>query len=47
MRKAIKFSPEVRERAVRLLQEHRSKYPPPRKVTWQDDATMLAWVSSL
>lgn len=27
MRKSNKFSPEVRERAVRLVQEHRGQYP--------------------
>jgi transposase len=27
MRKSIKFSPEVRERAVRMVQEHRGEYP--------------------
>lgn len=27
MKKSNKFSPEVRERAVRLVQEHRWKYP--------------------
>ena len=27
MNKANKYSPEVRERAVRLVQEHRSEYP--------------------
>ena len=27
MNKSNKFSPEVRERAVRMLQEHRSEYP--------------------
>jgi transposase-like protein len=27
MNKSNKFSPEVRERAVRLLQEHREEYP--------------------
>ena len=27
MTKANKFSPEVRERAVRLVQEHRGEYP--------------------
>ncbi len=27
MNKSNKFSPEVRERAVRLLQEHRGEYP--------------------
>lgn len=27
MKKSTKFSPEVRERAVRLVQEHRSEYP--------------------
>ncbi len=27
MNKSNKFSPEVRERAVRLVQEHRSEYP--------------------
>jgi transposase len=27
MRKSTKFSPEVRERAVRLVQEHRGEYP--------------------
>jgi transposase-like protein len=27
MNKTNKFSPEVRERAVRLVQEHRSEYP--------------------
>ena len=27
MKKSNKFSPEVRERAVRLVQEHRSDYP--------------------
>ncbi|MDZ4099916.1 MAG: hypothetical protein U1E13_14650 [Methylophilaceae bacterium] len=26
-KKSNKFSPEVRERAVRMLQEHRSEYP--------------------
>lgn len=26
MRKSIKFSPEVRERAVRMVQEHRGEY---------------------
>ncbi len=28
MNKSNKFSPEVRERAVRLVQEHRGEYPP-------------------
>ncbi len=27
MRKSSKFSPEVRERAVRMVQEHRGEYP--------------------
>ena len=27
MNKANKYSPEIRERAVRLVQEHRSEYP--------------------
>ena len=27
MKKSNKFSPEVRERAVRMVQEHRSVYP--------------------
>ena len=27
MRKSNKFSPEVRERAVRMIQEHRGQYP--------------------
>ena len=27
MNKSNKFSPEVRERAVRMVQEHRGKYP--------------------
>ena len=27
MKKSNKFSPEVRERAVRLVQEHRGEYP--------------------
>ena len=27
MTKANKFSPEVRERAVRMVQEHRAEYP--------------------
>ncbi len=27
MNKSKKFSPEVRERAVRLVQEHRGEYP--------------------
>ena len=27
MKKSAKFSPEVRERAVRMVQEHRSEYP--------------------
>jgi len=27
MRKSVKFSPEVRERAVRLVLEHRSEHP--------------------
>jgi transposase-like protein len=27
MKKSNKFSPEVRERAVRMVQEHRSEYP--------------------
>ena len=27
MTKANKFSPEVRERAVRMVQEHRGEYP--------------------
>ena len=27
MRKSNKFSPEVRERAVRMVQEHRGQYP--------------------
>jgi len=27
MNKSKKFSPEVRERAVRLVQEHRGQYP--------------------
>lgn len=29
MKKPNKFSPEVRERAVRLVQEHREEYPSP------------------
>jgi transposase-like protein len=29
MRKSNRFSPEVRERAVRLVQEHRGEYPSP------------------
>jgi transposase-like protein len=29
MRKSVKFAPEVRERAVRLVLEHRSKHPSP------------------
>lgn len=29
MNKSNKFSPEVRERAVRLVQEHRGEYPSP------------------
>ena len=29
MKKSNKFSPEVRERAVRLVQEHRGEYPSP------------------
>ena len=28
MRKSIKFSPEVREHAVRMVREHRGEYPP-------------------
>ena len=28
MKKSTKFSPEVRERAVRMVQEHRGEYPP-------------------
>jgi len=28
MTKSNKFSPEVRERTVRLVQEHRGEYPP-------------------
>lgn len=28
MRKSTKFSPEVRERAVRMVQEHRGEYLP-------------------
>ena len=28
MNKSPKFSPEVRERAVRMVQEHREEYPP-------------------
>lgn len=27
MRKSSKFSPEIRERAVRMVQEHRGQYP--------------------
>ena len=27
MRKSTKFSPEVRQRAVRMVQEHRDEYP--------------------
>jgi len=27
MTKSTKFSPEVRERAVRMVQEHRGEYP--------------------
>ena len=27
MKKSIKFSPEARERAVRMVQEHRGQYP--------------------
>ena len=27
MKKTNKFSPEVRERAVRMVQEHRAEYP--------------------
>ena len=27
MNKSNKFSPEVRERAVRMVQEHRNEYP--------------------
>ena len=27
MKKSTKFSPEVRERAVRMVQEHRGEYP--------------------
>ncbi|TXJ00004.1 MAG: transposase, partial [Aquabacterium sp.] len=27
MKKSPKFSPEVRERAVRMVQEHRAQYP--------------------
>ncbi len=27
MNKSVKFSPEVRERAVRMVQEHRGEYP--------------------
>lgn len=27
MRKSPKFSPELRERAVRMVQEHRGEYP--------------------
>ncbi len=27
MKKSTKFSPEIRERAVRLVQEHRGEYP--------------------
>jgi len=27
MRKSAKFSPELRERAVRMVQEHRGEYP--------------------
>lgn len=27
MNKSNKFSPEVRERAVRMVQEHRAEYP--------------------
>jgi transposase len=27
MNKSNKFSPEVRERAVRMVQEHRGEYP--------------------
>ena len=27
MRKSSKFSPEIRERAVRMVQEHRGEYP--------------------
>ncbi|MDB5859962.1 MAG: transposase family protein [Ramlibacter sp.] len=29
MKKSNKFSPEVRERAVRMVQEHRGEYPSP------------------
>lgn len=29
MNNTNKFSPEVRERAVRLMQEHRGEYPSP------------------
>lgn len=29
MRKSVKFSPEVRERAVRLVLEHRNEHPSP------------------
>ena len=29
MNKSNKFSPEVRERAVRMVQEHRGEYPSP------------------
>ena len=27
MKKSNKFSPEIRERAVRMVQEHRNEYP--------------------
>ena len=27
MKKSTKFSPEVRERAIRMVQEHRGEYP--------------------
>jgi transposase-like protein len=31
MNKSNKFSPEVRERAVRMVQEHRGEYPEARR----------------
>jgi transposase len=36
MSKSNKFSPEVRERAVRMVQEHRGEYPSLWAATRQD-----------